>query len=231
MKIREKISKVCDKACDKISDVVNDKGDAIFYGGLGFMTGGVFEILPHEFGHAIADYSYSGKFPSFGFDSEWYPATYHISNVESVGNSGMAIIRAAGSAGDYIAGALLGIASTKIENPCKKLFVKGAALAHLIQPFLYAVDDFRDNGFVGDFDKMSSDGIPYDITIPSTGMLSLGLSYLLLKHKKDKLESKLKRENEGVKERENIFKEYSGKVCETLNSSYEKARKSFGNYL
>ncbi len=142
MKLRDEINKMHDKACDKIYSVANKRGDAILWGGLGVITGTLFGTAPHEFGHAAPDYFYSGKFPSFGFDSDGNPVTHTISTVDSVGNSGMAVIDAGGSAANYIAGTLLAAASEKIKNPYKKLFVKGAALANIIHPIMYSVANY-----------------------------------------------------------------------------------------
>ncbi len=199
---------------------------------LGSMAGDLLITFPHEIGHGIGDYYFSGKFPSFGLDSDWNPVTKITSTVDSISQSGMAVIDAAGSAGNYVTGALLAAASEKFENPYKKYFLKGAALTNVLFPSFYSVLDLVDkDSLIGDFDYLNLHGVPYSISIPSTGMLSLGLSYLLVSGEKKRLESKLKQEDEGVKYNGNVFKEYGGRFYESLSSAYGKARSSFKNYL
>lgn len=201
---------------------------------LGSVVGGSIALPVHELAHAAIDYYFTGIYPSIeiywnGIDTS--AVTNVSSSIDSVGKGGMAAIDAGGSIGNYIAGGLLGAASEKIKNPYKRLFVKGAAIMNILTPAIYSVTDLAHPSAVGDFTQLDSLGIPFGVSIPLTGLISLGASYLLLKSARNKPKSRLKQENGGVKEREDMFKEYSGKVYESLSSTYEKARNSFKKYI
>ncbi|MCD6367475.1 MAG: hypothetical protein J7L45_00135 [Candidatus Aenigmarchaeota archaeon] len=193
----------------------------------GFATGFATRAYVHEPGHWIPS-KITGLNPEMELES--YGISGGCVKMKQVNSNFLdSIISAGGCAFNYLAGLGFGYAASKLDkktHPNEKAFLTGLSIFNSVYPAYYAIID-KMNIAGNDFWNLNRDGLPYEVTIPLTMVISSAMVYYNWKGWKDDVGKMKKRINYyGLPLREKMgkWKTDKEKTIEELEKFFESER-------